>query len=150
MCSSNAPLHNPSGVMCLSNAFVFFQFRTLWPQRGTRNPFSINHLRTLSHSTEGGGVSPELKCLTINHSSLTIFYCFQQLPTIKFCNSRLLTTIQNARGCTPHTLKKARLPRGGSLSILLFHSSIFRGGPLTLRPWKGLAPGRVLEDGAVR
>jgi hypothetical protein len=38
-----------------SNLCLFIRFRTLWPQRSTSKSFAINHFRTLSHPTGGGG-----------------------------------------------------------------------------------------------
>ena len=75
-----APFHNPLRVVCFSNAFVFFQFRTLWPQRSTRNPFSINHFRTLSRAKEGGGMC---SALIPNPEPLLPATPFQQLTAVK-------------------------------------------------------------------
>ena len=85
--------------------------------------FTCNHIRTLfrTHAMEqaqplsdqslphsfpcnGGGRVSSLLALSLatRHSPpLATFFCFQQLPTIKSCNPRLLITIQNARGVYP-------------------------------------------------
>ena len=50
-------------------------------------------------------VSQPSSCPANKRASTTLpFPCFQSLPTIKFCNSLLLITIQNARGGgSPHS-----------------------------------------------
>ena len=47
----------PRSAVSLSNLFPFIRFRTLCTQRSTRNPFPLNHFRTLSRATEGWGSS---------------------------------------------------------------------------------------------
>src|SRR5437762_956164 len=50
-----APLQNPLGVVCKSNASIFNQFRTLCAQWTTCNPFTINRFRTLFSCNGGRG-----------------------------------------------------------------------------------------------
>lgn len=88
-------LHNPSGGVCLSNAFVFFQFRTFVHDRNVLNPFPSNTLRTTFVITEGWGM---LSALIPNPEPLVPVLSFQQDTTVKFCNSCLLITIRIARG----------------------------------------------------
>ncbi len=78
-----------------SNLCLFSQFRTLWRQRSTSKPFPINHFRTLSHATGGGGASAisHFKCgdSSIFHGSRNTahgpcpygdFSTFLRLPTV--------------------------------------------------------------------
>lgn len=53
--SRRRALENLSPGVYSSNGFVFKQFRTLFLQWSTFNPFAINHFRTLSRATEGWG-----------------------------------------------------------------------------------------------
>src|SRR5438874_7491762 len=64
-----APLQNPLGVVCKSNASIFNQFRTLCAQWTTCNPFAINRFRILFHVTGGRGTLGSALCCLPLHSS---------------------------------------------------------------------------------
>ena len=89
----------PARGVSSSNLFLFMRFRTLCPQRGTPNPFVINHFRTLSRATEGRGL---LSAPIPNAEPLVAVFCFQSLTHCPICNSFVLITLQQYPGvCTP-------------------------------------------------
>src|SRR5579859_770364 len=85
-----------------------FSFTSAHPlrDRNTLNSFLAKLLRTAFIGTEGWGSKGSCKNLSLYHYNLyatrnsphACVLCFQQLPTVKFCNSFLLITIQIARG----------------------------------------------------
>src|ERR1700757_4686170 len=98
MRSRYPPLHNPSGVVRLSNAFVFFQFRTFVRDSNVLNPFPSNTLRTTLVTTEGWGrlvSSPSHQSPITSHGA---FFCFQSLTNCPICKSRVLITMQQYPG----------------------------------------------------
>ena len=146
--NGHRPLHSSSpSAVSSSNLFFFTHFRTLGPQRGTLNPFVINHFRTLSRATEGRGmlsalildpeplVYPELRgsplfsfqrltnCLKF--ATFSEPFCFQSLPIVNFCNSFVFKMLQQYPGV--HT----RLP----VRDLSFTLSPYPGAP-RLPKWR--------------
>src|SRR5262249_44513898 len=93
-------------IVCSSKPFFFTDFRTLDPQWSKRNSFVINRLRTLFNTTEGWEHSGSLRSLAqpVYECPLPSL-CFQQLPTVKFCNSFVLITMQNAPGVYTPSLR---------------------------------------------
>ena len=71
---SNAPLHNPSRAVCLSNAFMFNQFRTPVHHRSALDSFPSSSLRTTFVTAEG--------CYSVLPSPLSTFNL--RLSTSKF------------------------------------------------------------------
>src|SRR5215467_5762074 len=90
---------NLPGDVSLSNAFVFIHFRTLCAPWSLATPFPSTTSALFPISWQGGVPSslfsflPSAFCFLLCPLSPL---CFQQLPTIKFSNSFLLITIQNA------------------------------------------------------
>ena len=66
--------------------------------RNALNSFRSKHLRTTFFATEGWGM---ISAPVASPEGFATVYSFQQLTTIKFCNSSVLITIQNARGGYP-------------------------------------------------
>jgi hypothetical protein len=86
MRSRYPPLHNPSGVVRLSNAFVFFQFRAFVRDRNVLNPFPSNILRTTFVTTEGWGrlvSSPSHQSRITSHGAFFLFSITYKLPNLQ-------------------------------------------------------------------
>src|SRR5579859_1329750 len=85
-----------------------FSFTSAHPvrDRNTLNSFPAKLLRTTFLGTEGWGRKGSCKNLSLYHYNLyatrnsppACVLFFQRLPTVKFCNSFILITIQIARG----------------------------------------------------
>src|SRR5579859_7347239 len=88
----SAPIRETCGFL---HPLVFICFRTLVRDRNALNPFRFNRLRTTFFATEGWGM---ISALIPRPQPLAPVSSFQQLTTVKFCNSFILITIQIARG----------------------------------------------------
>ena len=74
--------NTPQRDVSLSNVFPFISFRTLYAQRSVSKPFTFYHLRTLSHSTEGQGIS--VSCPNRNAHSPTHACSLQKDANLPF------------------------------------------------------------------
>src|SRR5690242_5523003 len=77
------------------NPFPFMRFRAPMRDRNPLNSFTFIDLRTILVNTEGWG-APSFQIF--EHVTFKRSLYFQQVTTIKFCNSPVLTTIRIAGG----------------------------------------------------
>jgi hypothetical protein len=91
-------LQNDSVAVYPSNAFVFIEFRTVWWPRTASKPFVINHFRTLSHATEGGGAYGFLNVPVLSLFAPCYLVCFHANTNCPICKSFVLKRIQQYPG----------------------------------------------------
>ena len=107
--SCRPALHSLPRELCPSNSFPFIRFPTLHKQRRPATPFpsTTSALFLVQRTGRGSHSSPNFptfKRATFCQCPLLALY-FQQLPTIKFSKSRVLITMQIARGVGGAVLK---------------------------------------------
>jgi len=109
-------------ALFLFNTFLFKRFRTLCGQRSTAPPFqsTVCTLFPVQRRGRYGGSFQTPFQPTCQSPLLPL--CFQQLPTIKFCNHVALITMQIAGGVRGHSrrndLKRYSNPRIPSVTPL--------------------------------